>query len=75
MDGTFTLYYDDAGDIRRPFRERSGQEPGAAGSLRPDVDGPSNPPARSPGSTCWCSARALGSEPDAVWGARVFIER
>ncbi len=76
MDGTFTLYYDDGGDTRRPV-------PGAqwTRALAPSVfiedlqvSAPSNPPAKEPGRYMLVFRGALGSERDAVVGRQVFIE-
>jgi hypothetical protein len=76
MDGTFTLYYDDAGDTRRPV-------PGASWTrtLAPQafvtelrVTAPTNPAPREPGRYVLVFRGGLGSEPDAVVGKQVTIE-
>jgi len=76
MDGTFTLYYDDASDVRRPV-------PGAAWmrALAPSgavedlsLSAPTSPPAKEPGKYMLVFRGALGSERDAVVGRQVFIE-
>jgi hypothetical protein len=74
MEGTFTLYYDDAGDVRHPV-------PGAtwARALPPSgiVDGltfsaPSSPLPKEAGQYVLVFRGALGSEQDAVVGWQVF---
>jgi len=76
MDGTFTLYYDDPSDVRRPV-------PGAAWTrvLAPSgavedlsLSAPTSPPAKEPGKYMLVFRGAMGSEPDAVVGRQVFIE-
>lgn len=76
MDGTFTLYYDDAGEVRRPV-------PGAQWTrvLAPlgvvedlNVSPPSSPAAKEPGKYMLVFRGALGSERDAVVGRQVFID-
>jgi hypothetical protein len=76
MDGTFTLYYDDGGDVRRPV-------PGAQWTiaLAPSgfvedlkVSAPSSPLPKEPGKYMLVFRGALGSERDAVVGRQVFIE-
>jgi len=76
MDGTFTLYYDDAGEVRRPV-------PGAqwTRTLAPfgvvedlNVSPPSSPPAKEPGKYMLVFRGALGSERDAVVGRQVLID-
>jgi len=76
MDGTFTLYYDDASEVRRPV-------PGAQWTrvLAPlgvveelNVSPPSSPPAKEPGKYMLVFRGALGSERDAVVGRQVFID-
>ncbi len=76
MNGTFTLYYDDAADVRRPV-------PGAswAGALAPgarltdlQVAAPTNPAPKEPGKYMLVFRGALGAEPDAVAGTQVSIE-
>ena len=75
MQGTFTLYYDDSGDVRRPV-------PGAtwARALPPSgfVEGltfsaPSSPLPKEAGQYMLVFRGALGSEPDAVVGRQVFV--
>jgi hypothetical protein len=76
MDGTFTLYYDDASDTRRPV-------PGAAWArtLAPQavvtdlrVTAPTSPAPKEPGKYMLVFRGGLGSEPDAVVGKQVTIE-
>jgi hypothetical protein len=76
MDGTFTLYYDDQGDVRRPV-------PGASWvrTLTPNgfVDGlrviaPSSPAPKEPGQYMLVFRGTLGSEASAVVGKQVAIE-
>ncbi len=76
MDGTFTLYYDDASDTRRPV-------PGAAWTrtLAPQtmvtdlrVTAPTSPAPKEPGKYMLVFRGALGSEPDAVAGKQVTLE-
>jgi hypothetical protein len=76
MDGTFTLYYDDGSDVRRPV-------PGAAWTraLAPSgavedlsVSAPSSPLPKEPGKYMLVFRGVLGSERDAVVGRQVFIE-
>ncbi|MGH2599787.1 MAG: hypothetical protein ACRDJ9_10405, partial [Dehalococcoidia bacterium] len=76
MEGTFTLYYDDGSDVRRPV-------PGAtwARTLAPSesvdelsLSAPSNPPPKDPGRYMLVFRGRLGSEPDAVVGRQAFID-
>ena len=76
MDGTFTLYYDDGSDVRRPV-------PGAAWTraLAPSgavedlsLSAPSSPLPKEPGKYMLVFRGVLGSERDAVVGRQVFIE-
>jgi hypothetical protein len=76
MDGTFTLYYDDAGDTRRPV-------PGASWTqvLGPDafvtglrVTAPSSPAPKEPGRYMLVFRGVLGTEQGAVVGRQVSIE-
>ena len=76
MDGTFTLYYDDGSDVRRPV-------PGAAWTrtLAPSgavedlsLSAPSSPLPKEPGKYMLVFRGALGNERDAVVGRQVFIE-
>jgi hypothetical protein len=76
MEGTFTLYYDDSGDVRRPV-------PGAtwARALAPSgfVEGltfsaPSSPLPKESGQYMLVFRGVLGSERDAVVGRQVFVE-
>jgi len=75
MDGTFTLYYDDGSDVRRPV-------PGAAWTraLAPSgavedlsLSAPSSPLPKEPGKYMLVFRGVLGSERDAVVGRQVFI--
>jgi len=76
MDGTFTLYYDDDGDVRHSV-------PGATWTraLEPfsavedlSLSPPSEPRPKAPGKYMLVFRGTLGSEPDAVVGREVFIE-
>ena len=76
MDGTFTLYYDDASDTRRPV-------PGAAWTrtLAPQamvtdlrVAAPTSPAPKEPGKYMLVFRGGLGGEADAVAGKQVTIE-
>lgn len=76
MDGTFTLYYDDGSDVRRPV-------PGAqwTRALAPfgvvenlTLSAPSSPLPKEPGKYMLVFRGVLGSERDAVVGRQVFIE-
>jgi hypothetical protein len=76
IDGTFSLYYDDSNDVRRPV-------PGAqwTRAIAPfglveglSVSAPSNPLPKEPGKYMMVFRGALGSERDAVVGRQVFIE-
>lgn len=76
MDGTFTLYYDDAGDVRRPVPGAQWTRTLAPSGFVEDLtlSGPSNPPAKEPGKYMLVFRGVLGSERDAVVGRQVFIE-
>jgi hypothetical protein len=76
MDGTFTLYYDDASEIRRPVPGATWARTLAPGEL---VEGlqlstPAGPPARDPGKYLLVFRGTMGSEADAVMGKQVAIE-
>jgi hypothetical protein len=76
MDGTFTLYYDDTADTRRPVPgaswTRSVAPGGSATNLQ--VITPTNPAPKEPGKYMLVFRGALGSEADAVIGKQVAIE-
>jgi hypothetical protein len=76
MAGTFSLYYDDAGDVRRPVPgaqwTRAVAPFGVVEDLR--VSAPSSPPAKEPGKYMLVFRGALGTEQDAVVGRQVFID-
>jgi hypothetical protein len=76
MDGTFTLYYDDGSDVRRPVPgatwTRALAPSGAVEDL--SLSAPTNPPPKEPGKYMLVFRGALGSERDAVVGRQVFIE-
>jgi hypothetical protein len=76
MDGSFTLYYDDAGDVRRAVPGASWARALAPDGFVPDLSfaTPSNPPAKEPGKYMLVFRGRLGSEPDAVVGRQVFLE-
>jgi hypothetical protein len=76
MDGTFTLYYDDGSDVRRPVPgatwTRTLAPSGAVEDL--SVSAPSSPLPKEPGKYMLVFRGVLGSERDAVVGRQVFIE-
>ena len=76
MNGTFTLYYDDSGDVRRPVPGGAWASSLAPGSAVEDLSlsPPSNPQPKEPGRYMLVFRGAMGSEPDAVVGRQVFIE-
>ena len=76
MDGTFTLYYDDGGDVRRPVPGAQWTRALAPSGLVEDlkVSAPSSPLPKEPGKYMLVFRGALGSERDAVVGRQVFIE-
>jgi hypothetical protein len=76
MDGTFTLYYDDAGGTRRPVPGASWARTLGAQGLVTDlrVTAPTNPAPGEPGKYMLVFRGRLGSEPDAVVGKQVTIE-
>jgi hypothetical protein len=76
MDGTFTLYYDDGSDVRRPVPGAQWTRALAPFGLVEDlsVSAPSNPPAKESGKYMLVFRGALGSEREAVVGRQVFIE-
>jgi hypothetical protein len=76
MDGTFTLYYDDNGDVRRPVPGASWTRALAPAGAVEDLSlsPPSGPLPKEPGRYMLVFRGALGSEQDAVVGRQVFIE-
>ena len=76
MDGTFTLYYDDSSDTRRPVPGAQWTRVLAPSGFVEDLQllAPSSPPAKEPGKYMLVFRGALGSERDAVVGRQVFIE-
>jgi len=76
MSGTFTLYYDDAGDTRRPVPGGSWTSALAPGARLTDlrVIAPTSPAPKEPGKYMLVFRGALGTEPDAVVGKQVAIE-
>jgi hypothetical protein len=76
MDGTFTLFYDDSSDVRRPVPgatwTRALAPSGAVEDL--SLSAPSSPQPKEPGKYMLVFRGALGSERDAVVGRQVFIE-
>jgi hypothetical protein len=76
MDGTFTLYYDDGGDVRRPVPGAQWTRALAPSGFVEDlkVSAPSSPLPKEPGKYMLVFRGALGSERDAVVGRQVFIE-
>lgn len=76
MDGTFTLYYDDGNDVRRPVPGAQWTRALAPFGLVEDLSlsAPSSPLPKEPGKYMLVFRGALGSERDAVAGRQVFIE-
>ena len=76
MDGTFTLYYDDGSDVRRPVPGAQWTRALAPFGLVEDLSlsAPSSPLAKEPGKYMLVFRGALGNERDAVVGRQVFIE-
>jgi hypothetical protein len=76
MDGTFTLYYDDSSDVRRPVPGAAWTRALAASGAVEDLSlsTPSSPAPKEPGEYMLVFRGVLGSEPDAVVGRQVFIE-
>lgn len=76
MDGTFTLYYDDTGEVRRPVPGAQWTRALAPFGVAEDlsVSPPSSPSAKEPGKYMLVFRGALGSERDAVVGRQVFID-
>jgi hypothetical protein len=75
MEGTFTLYYDDGDDVRRPVPGASWTRTLApAGALEDlSLSVPASPLPKEPGKYMLVFQGALGSERDAVVGRQVFI--
>jgi hypothetical protein len=76
MDGTFTLYYDDTADTRRPVPGASWTRSVAPGGSATELQviTPTNPAPKEPGKYMLVFRGALGSETDAVIGKQVAIE-
>lgn len=76
MNGTFTLYYDDAGDTRRPVPGGAWTSALAPGAGLTDlrVIAPTSPAPKEPGKYMLVFRGVLGSEPDAVVGKQVAVE-
>jgi len=76
MDGTFTLYYDEANDVRRPVPGGTWTRALAPSGSVEDLTltPPTNPPAKEPGRYMLVFRGVLGSEPEAVVGRQAFIE-
>ena len=76
MNGTFTLYYDDAADVRRPVPGASWTGALAPGARLTDLQvvAPTSPAPKEPGKYMLVFRGALGAEPDAVAGTQVSIE-
>jgi hypothetical protein len=76
MSGTFTLYYDDAGDTRRPVPGGSWTSALAPGAGLTDlrVIAPTSPAPKEPGKYMLVFRGVLGTEPDAVVGKQVAVE-
>jgi len=76
MSGTFALYYDDAGDTRRPVPGASWTGALAPGGRLTDlrVIAPTSPAPKEAGKYMLVFRGALGTESDAVIGKQVAIE-
>ena len=76
MDGTFTLYYDDDSDVRRPVPGGSWTTALAPSGIVQNltVSTPSSPAPKEVGKYMLVFRGALGAERDAVVGQQVFIE-
>jgi len=76
MDGTFTLYYDDTADTRRPVPGASWTRSIAPGGSATELQviAPTNPAPKEPGKYMLVFRGALGSETEAVVGKQVAIE-
>ena len=76
MDGTFTLYYDDGNDTRRPVPGAQWTRVVAPSGFVENLTlvAPRSPPAKEPGKYMLVFRGALGSERDAVVGRQIFIE-
>lgn len=76
MNGTFTLYYDDAGDTRRPVPGASWTGALAPGAHMSDlrVTAPTSPAPKEPGRYMLVFRGVLGTESDAVVGKQVSVE-
>jgi hypothetical protein len=76
MDGTFTLYYDDSADTRRPVPGASWTRSVAPGGSATDLQviTPTNPAPKEPGKYMLVFHGSLGSEADAVVGKQVIVE-
>lgn len=75
MNGTFTLYYDDANDVRRPVPGAAWPLTLAAGAAADDLRfvPPTSPAPKSAGRYVLVFRGSLGSESDAVVGRQVVI--
>jgi hypothetical protein len=76
MDGTFTLYYDDNSDVRRPVPGGSWTAALAPSGIVQDLtlSTPSSPAPKEVGKYMLVFRGTLGAERDAVVGQQVFIE-
>jgi hypothetical protein len=76
MDGTFTLYYDDTSDARRPVPGASWTRTLAPQAVATDlrVTAPTSPAPKDPGKYMLVFRGGLGGEPDAVAGKQVTID-
>ncbi len=76
MDGTFALYYDDAGETRRPVPGATWARTLAPGAMATGlrVTAPTNPAPRDPGKYMLVFRGRMGSEPDAVVGKHIVLE-
>ena len=76
MSGTFTLYYDDAAETRRPVPGAAWTQALGPGAIVRDLRfvAPTSPAPKEPGTYTLVFRGALGSEADAVVGRKVAVE-
>lgn len=76
MNGTFTLYYDDAGDTRRAVPGASWTQSLGPGAVAADlrITAPTSPVPKEPGRYMLVFRGVLGSESDAVVGKQVAVD-
>jgi hypothetical protein len=76
MNGTFTLYYDDAADTRRAVPGASWTRSLGPGAVAEDlrITAPTSPAPKAPGRYMLVFRGVLGSESDAVVGRQVAVD-